>query len=472
MYIEFSSNLMEEHCGIFGYIGSNSIKNTIDGLGKLQHRGYEGSGIAYFDNNKITIHKNFGLVEDVYRDFKIGSNPAICVGHVRYSTRKEKDVDTLISDVQPFEGKLDDGTTFALAHNGNIPMINQISQKFGLQTYSSDSYTVVKLIEIMYAKYQNIDSVMTWIINMVPTAYCLLILINGCVYVLRDRYGVRPLIIGKKDYNMCIASETVALPPNFEVVKRVEPGEVIRVDCLGRLKSVYVRPHTNVPTFCSFEYIYFMHFESYINSKGDTVRDLRYRMGYKLGEKCKHIEDNSVVVPVPNSSIPMAQGYAASTGITYCQALIKNKNINRTFIIGDKEKRAQVCKKKFIYQKDQIVDKNIILIDDSVVRGTTMSTIVQTLREYGANKVYVVVMSPPVTSPCYFGIDMSTKEELLAHDRTNEEICEKLYADTVTYYKLEDMVDVFKEFSYDSGSNSGNVCTSCFTGNYDKLLDW
>lgn len=444
---------MEHHCGIIGAIGNNIGEYVINGLYKLQHRGYESAGISYNDNG-LKLYKNLGLVNDVFNGFNIGiTNSAI--GHVRYSTIKKASPEIMLSEAQPFLSH----DNFSICHNGNIPTINKIKKQFEINVdNSSDTFVIMKLLERMYQKYNNWPDTLKFIMNTIPGSYCFLVLTCDNIYALRDQYGIRPLIIGKNNLGHCFVSESCALE-NFKFLRNVNPGEIVSVNNKNVLEVVY-QCEKITPSFCSFEYIYFMNHNSISNDI--KIEKLRYEHGYQLGLKEQNILENSIVVPIPMSSLPGAYGFADATKIPFELYIQKKINIGRTFILPTKEKRSFACQNKFIFgDESKIINKNIYIIDDSIVRGTTMKYIVKSLKS--AKSIHIRILSPPIKSPCYFGIDMSTKDELIAHNKTIEEIKNDLGVTSLKYIDIEAMTSIFKE----------PVCTSCFTGKYNsELLDW
>lgn len=456
---------MEHYCGIIGVSDINVNDYIITNLNKLQHRGYQSAGISYVgnQNNEIITFKNLGLVEDVFKNFKFDSITNHCIAHVRYSTRKKNNDQIMLEEAQPLIGQIDN-VKFALAHNGNIPTINAIKEEYKIDsTNNSDSYILVKLIEILYKKYGDMETVLKYIIDTVAGSYSIVILYNNNVYAIRDRFGIRPLLIGKRKNDgsgYCFVSESVALD-NYKQLREVYPGEIIKSNGTN-LITIYKSTKTNL-SFCSFEYIYFMSSASDINSV--KVSDVRYRLGYALGktEKLSDMPSNSIILSVPTSSIYGAKGFADVTGYPYEEYILKNENVNRTFIIANEEERKIICEKKFYLLENKLINQNVYLIDDSIVRSTTCKTIIAKLKKAKVKSIHVRIFSPPVVSPCHFGIDFSVVTELIAHNKTLEEIRKELDVDSIRYLDVESMKNIFGH----------PVCTSCFTGKYNKeLLDW
>lgn len=440
---------MEHHCGIVGIHNIGDITYDIkQSMSNIQHRGYDGTGISYY-NDELVIKKKPILVNDFFESFNIHN---MCIGHVRYSTRKTTD----ITDLQPFIGYFNN-EPFSLVHNGNIPNINNIQKNHDIYCdRDSDTYILVKLIEKLNYRYDKIENALTYIINTVPGSYSLCILYNKELYGLRDRFGIRPLFIGKHNTGYKIISETVGLG-DYSLIREVKNGEIVKIN--NKLKSIYHRPNEKI--FCSFELIYFMNYKSIYNKI--SISDYRYNLGKIMGEKELSIKNNSIVTAIPNSSLPSAKGFSKGSGIPCDELLIRRSSIKRTFILPKENDRIKACNKKFIYLKKKITGKHVYLLDDSIVRGTTTKTVVSKLKEYGALSVNVRIVSPPIMSPCYFGINMSTKKELITNNNSINDINNIIGSTSLRYIKLEDMLSVLGDKS----------CISCFTGNYNKeLLDW
>ena len=454
---------MEHECGIVGIIGKdNIIPNLISGLHQLQHRGYESCGISYLKipHNDIITYKNIGLVEDVFKDFDLNIISNTGIGHVRYSTAK-KDKSKFLEESQPLSNKI-----FSMAHNGNIPFIQKIKEYYHIETdNNSDSTILMKFMEyLMSTKFTKIEEMLKYIINNVTGVYSLVILTPNGVYALRDRFGVRPLVIldDKLNQNTFITSESVAFQnKDTEIVQNINPGEIISITRDQKITSIYTHPLPQ-PMFCSFEYIYFMHHESIQDDR--KIEDIRYSLGHKLGLSEKEVLSDSVVMAIPNSSIPASKGFADAINSVFKQHIIKNPTVKRTFILPTEKERNNACAKKFNFvDTDELCNKNIYLIDDSIVRGTTIKFVINQLKQFHPKTINVRITSPPVTSPCYFGIDMSTREELIINKKNINSITKELNINSLRYLDIDDMSNIFNK----------PVCKSCFTGDYNsKLLDW
>lgn len=430
--------LIKEKCGIFGIYAKKksyeTILNVIQGLELLQHRGQESCGTAYEENNSLFCQTHPGLVKNSFKnvkDDKIMTNK--CIGHVRYSTsgNSKNNVNSMRDECQPLYGTCKLGGFF-LAHNGNVPKLNE-----------HDTLYIIKFIQ------DSPES--TWrerfmrLIETIPVAYCLLIITNDAVYAVRDRYGIRPLCIGKDaEENFCFSSESCALQ-HFTYVRDVYPGEVVMINNDG-LTSLYTFPKTTLK-LCAFECIYFMKENSICN--GMLVSEIRRLFGKELANKEYHnFDDNTIVVGVPMSGIVSAKSYADTLNLPYLQVIHKNENIGRTFIAPSNEERLSLCRQKFLLNETEIKDKNIIIVDDTVVRGNVMKTIVQQMYENGAKQVHIRIPSPKIVDKCTLGIDIPSREELLAFNKNNLEIAKELKVLTINYLDYEDLDKILPFSTY------------------------
>ena len=485
---------MKTECGIFGCIypikNTNTIAQTINGLDLLQHRGRESAGISYWKERKsmgingdeiITI-KNNGLVKDVFSDLlrnfsHIKVNK--CIGHVRYSTsgKVNDEEDLCMNHIQPILSETE-GEKFALAYNGNMKNLEFIGKKYDISSSSAqiDTHMIIEIIKKINKS--SLEEKLIEFMKNINGVFCLLVMTVNGIYALRDSYGVRPLCIGALGDDVegyAISSESCALQ-DFEFIREIEPGEILYV---GRkpiggktfhMKKVFQlkRKPENIQK-CIFEHIYFMNKETRTNNK--SIADIRFQVGQKIAvediELLFHEKSdlsNFLVTGCPQTGIPYGKGYANKSGIQYSQFLQKTQNCGRTFILPENTSRIVSCKKNLFIRGD-ISGRDLILLDDSLVRGNTITTVIQKLREHGAKSVHIRITSPPVKHPCFFGVDIPTHEELIASSNTIEEIRQKIGADTLSYTSL----DIIKECI---GSQSG-FCSACFDGNYkEDLLDW
>jgi len=457
-------NDIKTHCGIFAICaeskGQGAVFQTQIGLNKLQHRGQEGAGICYPSKNIIKLVSGEGLVEDAIPLLPYGKS--IAMGHVRYSTSRSNLGSK--NEVQPLIGKYNDGV-FAVCHNGNIPKQNMTDSlddendtMFLVRYISNKLNKSIEMIEVIHDLIEDIDS-----------AYCLIIMHKKKLYLVRDKHGVRPLIIGMGrlggHHSLWISSESCAFPEWVSIVRDVEPGEVF---CLenGVWDSYKVCEHK--PAVCVFEYVYFLRENSLVN--GVLVKDARQKMGAYL---ClQDIENDtlppkdSIVVGAPNSGISAGMAYAKENNFEYNQIIIR-KVKKRTFIEKSQRHRIDAVKRKFSIEKD-LGGKSVIFVDDSLVRGNTVKGIITMLKEAGINEIHIRIASPPVKNACYFGIDIPDKTELIATARTVDDIRKEVGADSLIYLEHERMVDSVKS----SGLKYNNLCTGCFSGNYGGLLSW
>ena len=450
------SDEIHEECGVIGvYINDeagNASHLVYYGLYALQHRGQESAGIAANLNGHMEIRKDLGLAGEVFRGYDFGKLPGnIAIGHVRYSTAG----DGSQRSAQPLAASCRLGE-IALAHNGNLVNADSLREMLtdeGVIFHTtSDSESILNLI--CQHGTRGIESGIRNAMSLIKGAYVLVITIGDKLIGVRDPYGLHPLCIGtlKDEDGWVLASETCALEAlDAEFVRDVRPGEIVIIDRGGL--------HTIEPSrwcrknLCVFELVYFARPDSVVD--GVSVYDFRRRCGMKLAQQGKI--DADVVMAVPDSGIPAAIGYAEASGIPYGEGLIKNKYMGRTFILPDQEQRDAAVRLKLATIKHNIEGKRLVLVDDSIVRGTTLRRIVKLLRDEGAKEIHVCSASPEVKYSCYFGIDTPHREKLIAVQKSPEEICEYLGADSVTYLSEESLREVCGEDLY---------CKACFDGNY------
>lgn len=465
-------------CGIVGVVGRGLVNQLIyDSLLLLQHRGQDAAGIATSDGNHFNMFKGHGLVRDVFRTRSMRSLPGFSgIGQVRYPTAGSSDS---AEEAQPFYVNAPFGLTFA--HNGNLTnwlelreSLFRIDQRH-INT-NSDSEVLLNVLAHELQRSANgvsldesaIFRAVTALHNRVKGAYAVVAQISGYgLLAFRDPHGIRPLCIGRfespEGTEWMVASESVALEGSgFEFVRDVEPGEAIFISLDGKLSSQLCGP--NVPfSPCIFEYVYFARPDSVLS--GVSVYGARLRMGEYLADKLARsipLGDIDVVMPVPDSSRPAAMQLASRLNIEYREGLIKNRYVGRTFIMP-----GQAIRKKSVRQKLNTIGlefkgKNVLLVDDSIVRGTTSREIVEMARAAGANKVYMASAAPPVRYQNVYGIDMPTQDELIATGRDDQEIARIIGADALIYQDIEDM----KKSISDLNPKLTNFDTSCFTGEY------
>lgn len=445
---------MEEECGVFGVYSKDINKVaqfTYYGLYSLQHRGQESAGISVSNFGEIVTYKGMGLAADVFSQDTLESlvgNAAI--GHVRYATTGA----CRIENAQPLESRYKYGQ-IAIAHNGNLTNAKVIRKLLedGGSTFSTtlDSEVIVKMIARKAT--QNVQEAIRSTVGAIKGAYALTILANNKLIGVRDPYGIRPLCLGKTECGAYIlASESCAIDTlGGTFIRDILPGEMVIIDENGVESIMYSENKTKAP--CSFEHIYFARPDSIID--GLNVYESRVEAG-KLLARQKKI-DADIVIGVPDSGIPAAIGYAKESGIPYGIGLIKNKYIGRTFIKPTQELREKAVMVKLNPLKVNIEGKRVIIIDDSLVRGTTSKILISIIRKAGAKEVHFLSASPAVKYPCYFGIDTARRNELIASRLTVEEIREEIDADTLDYLSLDNMYKSLKGCEY---------CVGCFNGAY------
>ncbi len=442
----------KEECGLFGIYapGMDVARLTYYGLYALQHRGQESAGIAVSNGRGIDLHKDMGLVAEVFCDEilqQLKGNMAI--GHVRYSTTGSSHV----ANAQPLVFRYLKGM-LSLAHNGNLTNTAELRDSLGrtgsvFQT-TTDSEVIVNLIA-RYSQSSPDEALMKCMIDL-KGAYSLLVMAGGKLFGVRDPHGFRPLCIGKVQDSYILASESCALDTvGASFVRDVEPGEIVMLDEKG-LTSIQVMKSAR-KSFCIFEYIYFARPDSTID--GINVSWARRQMGIQLAKEAPIEAD--IVIPVPDSGKGAALGYSAASGIPFEEGLIKNRYIGRTFIQPTQELRDLAVRLKLNANQRVIEGKRVIMVDDSIVRGTTSSKLVQMLREAGATEVHMLVCSPPVLYPCYYGIDTAEREKLIATQKQIEEIREHIGADSLHYLSREGMLKALGQ---------ADQCMACFSGDY------
>jgi amidophosphoribosyltransferase len=444
---------IKENCGLAGIYGNElAAKILYFSLFSLQHRGQESAGIMISDGKEILIHRGMGLVSEVfnYSDLeKIKGNFGI--GHVRYSTTGSSN----IKNIQPFYIEYQ-GKTYGVAHNGNL--VNSHSLKSYLENKGAifqttmDSEIILHLI--VRSPGASIKEKITHALKKLKGAFSLLFFTNNEIIAVRDSYGWRPLSIGKINNSYVIASETCAFDLiGAQYIRDVQPGEMVLFNQNG-MESFFWE-ETKSKQYCIFEFIYFARPDSHIFEA--SVYNTRKRLGEKLAEEFPF--DGDIVLPIPDSGNLAALGFSQKRNIPIEIGIIKNHYIGRTFIQPSQKIRDLDVKIKLNPVRDIIKNKNIIVIEDSIVRGTTCKNRVNALRQAGAKKIYMGVSCPPIISPCYYGIDFPSKEELIASNKTIEEVRRFLGLDGLYYLSLEGMLNSMF-------INKDNFCTSCFTGKY------
>ena len=444
-----------EACGVVGIVSTRAVAFPLYfGLRSLQHRGQESAGIATFDD-KIKCVKGMGLVHEVFQDNPAGLPGTCGIAHVRYSTTGS----SKLENAQPVVASSSEGD-IALAHNGDIVNADAIRRELKKLGWAfittTDSEVLIRLLANEVASTDNIPRAVRNLMSRIIGSYSLVVLMGDRVLAIRDPWGIKPLCLGalpEKAGFVC-ASETCALDAlGADYIRDVEPGEMVELSLDG------LKPHKIVtsrhPAHCMFEWVYFARPDSVLG--GNYVYDVRRCFGRRLASE--HPASADVVVPVPDSGRPHAQGFSEATGLPFEEGLIKNKYIGRTFILPSKEARELNVQLKLNAVRSRIKGKRVVLVDDSIVRGTTMRKIVETLRRAGATEVHVRIGSPPIKAPCYLGIDMKTRDQFVAVGRTYEQIATEIGADTVGYLSMDGLVECI-------GIAGGDLCLGCLTGEY------
>ena len=450
---------LHEECGVFGVWGvPNAVEVTYYGLHSLQHRGQEGCGIVTVnEEEQLRRVKGLGLVTEVFNNDNLSTLKGdMAIGHVRYSTAGGGGIE----NVQPFMFRHNSGD-FALAHNGNLVNSDQLRRyledRGSLFQSTSDSEILAHLIKKNpnERKMPRIYPIME-ALNMIEGAFAFVVMTQRRIYACRDKYGLRPLSLGKLGDGYVVSSETCAFSTiGAEFIRDIEPGEIVTIDHHGirsRRYSEYQRH-----AMCAMEYIYFARPDSDIESM--NVHTFRKESGMLLFKESP--ADADIVVGVPDSSLSAAMGYAEASGLPYEMGLIKNKYIGRTFIQPSQEMRDKGVKMKLSPVMSIVSGKRVVLIDDSIVRGTTSLRIVRMLREAGATEVHVRIASPMIKFPCFYGVDISTYDELLCARRTLEEARQKIEADSLAFLSESAL--------YEAGKRS-DLCLACFSGVYPTAL--
>jgi amidophosphoribosyltransferase len=446
-----------DECGVFGVFGHAEASNLAYlGLYALQHRGQESAGIVSSDGTELHMHRAMGEVEEIFQPSVLAKLPgSLAIGHTRYSTAGDK----ALLNAQPIMIDCNKGKV-ALGHNGNLTNAAEWRRKLehrgSIFQTNSDTEVIVHLIARSQAR--NLSGALGDALNQVEGAYSLVMLTEDELYAVRDPRGFRPLVLGRLGEAWLVASETCAFDLlNAQYVREVAPGEMVRISKSG-LESIHFAPEKPSQQ-CIFEHVYFSRPDSIIF--GRSVNASREALGRALA--IEHPVDADIVVPVPDSGVPAAVGYALESKIPFRMGLIRNHYIGRTFIEPSQAIRNFGVKLKLNPIRNLIEGRRVVLVDDSIVRGTTSRKIVRMVREVGATEVHVRISCPPTISPCYYGVDTPTREELIASSNSPEEICRFLGADSLGYVSLSALRQAV-------GDTQGTFCTSCYTGNYPTDL--
>ncbi|HEU5481295.1 MAG TPA: amidophosphoribosyltransferase, partial [Candidatus Tumulicola sp.] len=422
-------------CGITGVFapGRDAARLAFFALYALQHRGQESAGIAAADGGTIRSHKEMGLLSAIFdEDILSDLSGYIAIGHTRYSTTGS----SIVVNAQPLLERTELGD-FAFAHNGNVTNTDELRARLSPTTVlqaSSDSEVLAKLI--VESKGTMVDRIKA-LLSAARGAYSIVLCTQDELYAFRDPWGVRPLCLGTlPDGGYVVASESCALGTiGAQYLREVGRGEIVRLSTRG-LESYETDVERATPALCMFEYIYFARPDSKLNDR--SIYMARYAMGRELAKE--HPVDADAVMAVPDSAVPGGIGYAAESGLPYVEGLIKNRYIGRTFISPDQAMRSRGVHLKFNPVVENLTGQRVIVVDDSIVRGTTTPRIVALLREAGASEVHLRITSPPIKHPCYLGVDMATYDELIAANYTVEEIRRRTGADSLGYLSLKGLI--------------------------------
>jgi amidophosphoribosyltransferase len=455
---------VKEACGVFGvYAPGKRVANlTYDGLFALQHRGQESAGMAVSDGDTVTVVKDMGLVSSVFDERTLSGLPGdLAIGHTRYSTHGASDWEGAQPVYRPV-GR----AGFALGHNGNLTNTTALAEKVGMLPGSvcNDSDVVAELLARSFPESENLASALAAVLPILEGAFSFVLLSSERLFGVRDPHGFRPLCLGRigpadAPEGWVLASESPALSViGASFVREVAPGEMVVVDADGP-RSVEVPWLREVePRLCIFEFAYIARPDSRLYGK--EVHETRCRMGELLAAEAPAEAD--MVMGVPESGVPAAEGFARASGIPYGQGLVKNRYIGRSFIAPDQQERADAVRRKLNPLTDAVAGKRLVVVDDSIVRGTTQRTVIRMLREAGAAEVHLRISSPPWRFPCYYGIDTPSHEELLATGRTVEEMAEELGADSLAFISIENLKEAI--------GTDGGFCDACFSGDYPTPL--
>jgi len=449
---------LHEECGVFGIYSMGDIEkiahNVYYGLYALQHRGQQSCGIAVSDRGVVESYKEMGLVGEVFNDDTLNTlKGQMAIGHVRYSKASESNNE----NSQPLVLRYSKGR-IAISHNGSLTnaeeIRNELSHDGAMFQTQTDAELIAHIIAHQRLLVHSVEEAVINAMKKIEGAYSILVMSPQKLVAARDPLGFRPLMIGKKGESYVFASETTALDAvSAEYIRDIEPGEVVVVDKDG-LKS-YKNNCTGKRGICIFEYIYFARPDSTIDGVG--VHDARLKAGEILARR--HPADADMVIGVPDSGLDAAIGYAKESGLPYGTGFVRNNYIGRTFIKPKQSERRKSIDIKLHVIEENVSGKKIVMVDDSIVRGSTCANIIRELKEAGAAEVHVRIASPTIHWPCYYGTDIPTREELTANHNTVDELCEIIGADSLGFLANEDLYELMQ-------TEEKTFCDACFTGNY------
>ncbi|MDK1018719.1 MAG: amidophosphoribosyltransferase [Actinomycetota bacterium] len=441
-----------EACGVFGILGQDidAARLTYFGLFTLQHRGQESAGISVSDGENITVYKDLGLVAQVFSETVLAGLPgSLAIGHTRYSTTGS----TSWENSQPVFRHVGENA-LALAHNGNLTNTAQLAKELGPLAATTDS----ELMTEAFAQAMTDDIALPDAVSMTlprfQGAFTLTIMDATTLIGVRDPHGFRPLCLGKLGESWVIASETAALDIlGAEFVRQIQPGEMVVITKTGVTTRFPFEPAES--RLCVFEFVYFARPDSIL--LGETIHKARQRMGRRLAEQAP--VDADITVPVPESGIPAAQGFSEVSGIPYVDGLVKNRYVGRTFIQPAQSMREHGVRMKLNAMPGVIGGRRVVLVDDSIVRGSTTKQLVAMVREAGASEVHLRISSPPYRWPCFYGMDTGDRSTLLAADLSIDEIAVELDVESLAYLELDGLIEA-------TGADADTFCTACLSGEY------
>lgn len=442
-------------CGIVGIVDAGEVSGPLYyALFSLQHRGQESAGISTSDGFRLYKHKGQGLVTEVFSEGILKELKGnVGVGHVRYPTTGAN----LPENAQPFNFTYK-GHFFAIVHNGNLVNTQELRAEFEhageIFSTSTDTEVIASVIAREYRRSSNVEDAIVHCMRKLEGSYSVVMMLDDVLYAFRDPLGIKPLCIGRLADGYIVASESVAVDAlGGTLLRDVMPGELIRINDQGIQSKQITR--SNHHAYCIFEFIYFARADSLM--EGRLVYDVRRKIGEFLADEAPVEAD--MVSPVPDSGISLAVGYAIHTGVPFLETLMKNRYMGRTFIKPSQRERENAVRIKLNPIREHIQDRSIVLVDDSIVRGTTSRRIVGMILDAGARGVHVRIGSPPIRAPCYLGVDMPTREELIASDKDVEAVRRSIHATTLHYITMESLIRAI-------GIDQRDLCTGCLTGQY------